>query len=402
MNNNINSYKGAKKPVSLILSLVLIISCLCFPAAASDTPSKETVAAELNLTAGAMLDAVRANVSNQTVSYNDFKNYALILKAGISDDTVTNSLIDYIKNHFYSDGTANLEGDFYPAAWYVYIITFLNETKEDASDFNGINFNKLLEDYYLDSSNDVNIYMEQYIAAAVEFNRDAFTNPDDILTKAKNTVLDSYKDDASGTGIDYWGISVDNNGQCLSVLAPYYASDDDIKNKADAALAWTETQFSENNAILSWGSESASSTALALKAFAEFGDMENASRAYGGLLTLKASDIEGAYTGYTGSSDLSFSTPDALMGLLAYYRALAGKSTLEVVKADEPETTAEAESAAQTETTASNDSSTAIGSNDNINSESPATGDFEPIALLFSVIMASGIIYAISLKAQRN
>lgn len=405
MNRHFIFTKKMTGAVSLVLSLVLAVSCFYAPVLGADETLKLQVKTELDATAEAMLNNVKSNIADSKITQNDFKNYSLILKAGKSDSAVTLSLLNFIKDNFNNDGTANITGTFSPEIWYGYIITFLNEIGENSSDFNGINFNKLLEDYYLEPSNDINIYMEQYITAAVTYNPSSFSKSDDMLKKANETVLSAYLSDASGTGIDYWGVSADNNGQCLIVLKPSYNDNADIKSKVDNALTWITTQLSPNNAVLSWGSESANSTALGLKAFAEFGDMDNAAKVYNGLLSLKAADTPGAYIGYDGNADLNFSTPDALLGLLAYYRALDGKSTLDVVKPAEPETPAE--TTTEPETSAVEESTTDIETTTvpvsaPIDGDTPATGDFSPIVTLLAILAVSGVSYTLILKRQTN
>lgn len=368
-----------KKILSMALSIMLLLSCFTITVMA-DTASAD-VKSELELTANAVLNSIKGNLASEsyTVSYEDIKNYALVLKAGVSDEAVTNSLLTFIKDTFNEDGTTNgLTGTFYPNTWYAYTILLLNELDYNSSDFNGVDFNSLLETSYNNEA--TNIYCEQYVAAAVNHNPDAFSNPNGILEKAKNAILDSYVSDANGVGIDYWGVSADNNGQCLIVLKPVYSTDESIKTKVDNALIWITEQLSAENAVIYYGNPNPNSTALALKAFAEFGDFTNGSKLFEGLKTFKSNTTPGVYT--YGGEDSLFTTYDALIGLLAYYRAIEGYNTFDVIEAEiiEPTTDITGETATTTE--------------DVNNTATPPTGDYTPIILLAGILAVSGLLYA--------
>lgn len=402
-----------KQFISKALSVMLIFSCLTVTAEAEEnTAGKQTkalVKAELDATAGAMCNYIKNKISDgqSAIDSTDIKNYTLILKSGYSDENVTRELLNYVKGLIddkdnpisatYTDfsGNAALSND------YPYIIAFLNEAGENSSDFNGYNFNSALEEAFLDEAVDVNPYLQQYIVSAVNFNRKAFINPDKIIKKAYKAVLDSYTTDENGnSGIDYWGVSVDNNGQCLCVLKSLYTTDNDVKEKLDAAISWTAAQFSDKGEIISWGSPNSSSTALAMKVFSEYNDLNNAKRAFNGMASFKSSSIEGVYESInyqTGEAeaDYLYTTPDALMGLLAYYRAIEGIGTLDVIVPDkntEPDTTKEP--ADQQETTSALETTAPLETTTADKAEAvPPTGDATPIFAAAAILLLSGTIY---------
>lgn len=400
-----------KRFISTALSAMLVFSCFTVPAPAEEntavTDTKAGVNAELSATAKSMCDYIKNKISGDesVPDHNDFKNYTLVLKSGYSDETVTKKLTDFVKtmiNDTANPISATYEDEYSGNAltlsgYFPYIIAFLNEAGENSSDFNGYNFNRVLEEAYLNENVIVNPWLEQYIVSAVEFNREAFLEPDKIISKAQKSILDSYTSDEYGTGINYWGVSADNNGQCLSVLKSLYKNDNDVKEKIDAALSWTATQFSDNGEIIYYGSPNPSSTALALKAFSEFGDFENAAKAFNGMASFKSSTISGVYEGYNYSTneveaDYLYATPDALMGLLAYSRSLEGHDTLEVIVPEnepvsepstepstEPDTKAEEESTTLNEETSTSAPATVSASDKD--KELPPTGDTAPIAV---------------------
>lgn len=402
-----------KSFISKALSVMLIFSCLTVTATAkentADAHTKALVKAELDATAGAMCDYIKNKISDDrsAIDCNDLKNYTLILKSGYSDENVTDELLNYVKNLIndkdnpISATYVDFSGNVALSNNYPYIIAFLNEAGENSSDFNGYNFNSALEEAILDETVDVNLYLLQYIVSAVNFNKEAFSEPGKIIEKAYKAVSDSYTTDENGnSGIDYWGVSVDNNGQCLSVIKSLYDTDRDAKEKIDAAIAWTATQFSDKGEIISWGSPNPSSTALAMKVFSEYSDLDNAKKAFNGMASFKSSSIEGVYEAYnystgTVEADYLYTTPDALIGLLAYYRAIEGIDTLDVVVPDkntEPETTETptAEQATEQEiTTTVSETTTAAYKSEAV----PPTGDISPVFAVAAILLLSGTIY---------
>lgn len=376
-----------KKLISMALTIMLLLSCFCTPVLA-DTPKSNEVKAELDATALYILGSIKSNIDSNSITYNDYKHYALTLKAGISDNDVTNSLVDFLKDNFHNDGSTSITGTFYPATWYTYIITFLNEIDMNPSDFNDINFIKLLEDYYLNTDNSIECYIEQYIFAILIQNEDDFSNPSDVKAKIEDSILKLYVDRGDdGVGINHWGIYTDNNGQCLITLKSLYSTDQVTKDKVDAAITWTANQLTSDGTVFAFGSASVSGTALALKALAEYNDVENAAKAYEGLKTLKSSTTSGAYPDYAGKDDPNFSSPDALIGLLSYYRSIEGYDTLEVITKEAETTTTPSDNSADINNNKESEESTPDLE------QAPATGDFSPIILISITLIVSGIAY---------
>lgn len=378
-----------KKLISMVLSLVLSFCVLYVPVMAEDTTSKDAVKAELSDTANALLKYTKSNIetlNTDTYAYNYYKFYTLIHKAGVSDEAVENSLLNFVKANFDADGaTGSIIDASSLDVWYTYITSMLIELGLDATDYNGINFISLLENYYLNSANSFSPYLEQYIYALT----DKFSDKAAITAKLQTTANSYYKSDNGISGMVLWGdinwLSADDNGQCLIILKSLNEADTDVATKISNALAWTKSQLGSDNTV----NQNASSTALALKAFAEFNDMDNAASAYAGLISLQAADTNGAYPGYTGAVDYNFSTSDALTGLLAYYRVLCGKTTLEVINPSPsvPETTTP-----DNTTTAAQETTTPD------NNTSPKTGDIMPVLMLMSVLAISACVYTVFSK----
>lgn len=176
------------------------------------------------------------------------------------------------------------------------------------------------------------------------------------------------------TGWDNWGISVDNNGNVIAALAPFYHTDETIKSQIDAALVWVETMKSDDGyaSDLKYGtSANANSTGVMLRAFAAMGDSEKALETYSLLQQFRSPEIEGAYT-YYGSENLA-ATKDALVGLNSY-AALLEKQEDETETTEPEETTQQAtEPVSKEETTAFVTETTTVPSNSG--KATPPTGD---------------------------
>ena len=118
------------------------------------------------------------------------------------------------------------------------------------------------------------------------------------------------------------------------------------------------------------------------------------------MASFKSSSIEGVYEAYnystgTVEADYLYTTPDALIGLLAYYRAIEGIDTLDVVVPDkntEPKTTETptAEQATEQEiTTTVSETTTAAYKSEAV----PPTGDISPVFAVAAILLLSGTIY---------
>lgn len=137
-----------------------------------------------------------------------------------------------------------------------------------------------------------------------------------------------------------------------------------------------------------------------MKVFSEYNDLNNAKRAFNGMASFKSSSIEGVYESInyqTGEAeaDYLYTTPDALMGLLAYYRAIEGIGTLDVIVPDkntEPDTTKEP--ADQQETTSALETTAPLETTTADKAEAvPPTGDATPIFAAAAILLLSGTIY---------
>lgn len=133
-----------------------------------------------------------------------------------------------------------------------------------------------------------------------------------------------------GKGIYYYGFSADNDAVFLSFLngqAGLETENEVIKAALDSYVTADGTVKYDTT----YGANP-DSTGTALAAYATIGDMTTAAKVYAGLLTYVNKD-NGAIQ-YYGEDNL-YATKDALMGLVAYYRALTGQGSIYNLKASD-------------------------------------------------------------------
>ncbi len=317
-----------KNAVTMILIMVLLFTAGVSPvletkAEEADAALKKEVEAELSETAAYMMGQVKENVitNGNPISYMDYQDVMFCLKAGVVDKEAISFLNDALSSHA-SDVTDFLnpyktEG----MQTYIHAVTilYLQEIGEDEHSYAGVDFTARLMDSY-EKETISNPYVYPYLNAAA--------SDSEVRKKVAEDVFAYYVSDATGTGIDYWGVSADNNGQVLTALTDEYKNDEAVRGKINAALDWNAAQRDADGAIVSWGAPNPNATALALRAAAEFGRMEEAKGYYEALKQFASKDTPGAYT-YMGEDSI-FSSRDALTGLLAYRNALEGKTLLAV------------------------------------------------------------------------
>lgn len=287
---------------------------------------RETVSKETAQTAEYMLSTMAENmtVEGYELSYNDFLDATNARKAGKCNPAVDAKLNAYLaKNLAVRDGKFLNPYESSGVATYALaaVAGYVKATGGCLTNYNGINLMEEIKMSFL-FEEEKNPYVYQYLAALAE---DAGEDWDEVLDVVKKDVLARYVSDEQGTGINYWGVSVDNNGGVLMSLASLYGTDADVTEKIDAAMAWNKMQADESGAIVSWGAPNSSSTAMALKAAATLASNEKyeaeAKSYYEALAQFKSATTPGAYT--YGGEDSIFSTRDALTALLAYEASLS-------------------------------------------------------------------------------
>lgn len=414
-----------RKPIiSMALSSMLLFSSAFSGATVAfaentDLQADSQVQAELNkelaATAGYVMNTLYNRISAEdytTMSYNDYVQAMLALKGGAENEQVVQILSDYLKADdnaiFYGNASAT------QALGMATAILFLNETGQNPADFDGQDLVTIMYETYM-TEIEPNPYTFQYVNAAA---RQCIQDKEKLSTlmgKVEQDAMSYYVANESGTGIDYWGVSVDNNAVVLSALKQIADENQEIVERIDAALEWSALQCDESGAIVSWGAPNPDSTGQGLRMFAEYGDLKQAQILYGGTVQFKSQDTEGAYT--YGGQDNAFATVDILWGLLAYDRALDGYwvfDTTEAIEEAEKEQeednttenitqggTSEKETAVedttvQEETTSKEPAQENAGEETTIKSEVVDTGDSAPVVVLAVMLLFSTVVVAFS------
>ncbi len=307
----------------------------------SDTVGQ--IEADLQDSANYMMTYLEQSIStaDYQISYTDYQDAMFAMKAGAQNHKVTGELNAYLKQKLaaYDETFLNPYGSTGVQSFALaVIILYLEEQGVDVTDYEGINLIERFETIFL-AETEPNPYVYQYISA-IETNMGKLS--DAVVNKVKDSVLAYYVDNENGIGIDYWGVSADNNGQVLTALVNAYATDSAVKTKVDGALAWNAAQKDASGAIVSWGAPNASATAMAMRAAAQFGQLEDAAGYYQAMEQFKSATTMGAYTYY--GEDNIYSSRDALIGLLAYRNKLQSKDLFAVTKkAVEPQPTQDIE-----------------------------------------------------------
>ncbi len=318
-----------KKFISTALIIMLLFSCPSFNTLAASSNDSD-IKSELTSTANYCLSLLKEklNDSESTINYDDYSKYTSILEAGVSDESVTTTLLNYIKDNVDNDGKTEISNNgfdtYHNTYTYAILTLFLDELKEDSTNFNNINFVKLMEDSFSkDKIEDVSVYAFLPISKVISKHTDDLTNVSAIKDKLVEGAFLLYVSDESETGIDFFGVSVDNNSIVLSSLVNYYKDDKNIQTKVDNAISWTiEQMLSDGTFNYNLNSEynavNADSTGLGLKLLSIYEHTEKANLAYKGLLSFKSDTEKGAYT-YNGEAS-DFASFDALYGLIEYYK----------------------------------------------------------------------------------
>lgn len=317
-----------KRVFAMIFTMVLMVTAAVVPAwetkaEEADAALKSEVELALSKTASYMMGQVKENLitNGSPVSYMDYQDVMFCLKAGVVDVDVILFLNEALTAQAANETNFLNPYETENMQTYIYAVTtlYLQEIGEDAHNYAGVDFAARLQESY-EKETISNPYVYPYLNAAAD--------SDEVRNKVTQDVFTYYVDDATGTGIDYWGVSADNNGQVLTALVNEYKNDEAVQKKIDAALDWNAAQCDESGAVVSWGAPNPNSTALALRAAAEFGRMKEAKGYYEALKQFASTNTPGAYT-YMGEDSI-FSSRDALTGLLAYRNALEGKTLFAV------------------------------------------------------------------------
>lgn len=299
-----------KKVSATILSATVIASTLAVSAFAAQ---QNEVDKELFDTSKYLLEQ-----NNSADYFNDYALGAVI--SGAADesfkDSYKKSIEDALKEN---DGklmyTDQYSGDTAESLMYESsAVIALHKMGFDVSDIGGYDLTKAIESF------DLTLIDNPYhLCEALKASKLIGAGEENI-SRLIDALMTYYTDNGETGGMDYWGISTDNNGAFIEALAPFSDSDEKIKSAIEKSVKFIEKMkrpdgYDSSEAYASENGN-ADSTALALRAFIAVNDGEKAQEAYNYLLGFKSQEKDGAYL-YAGDESV-YAAKDAQYALLAY------------------------------------------------------------------------------------
>ena len=217
----------------------------------------------------------------------------------------------------------------------------LNKMGYDTADIGGYDLAEVISNYDLSLISNPYHLCEALKAARI------INAGEETEQKLLEALMAYYTDDESDSslgGMDYWGLSTDNNGVFVEAAAPYADTNEQVKSAVEKSINFIKYMKREDgyDSSVAYAGDygNPDSTALALRAFAAYGDDEAASEAYELLLGFKSENVSGSYL-YFGEENL-YAAKDAQSALLAYYEYLPETDVpTDGTDATEPDTTDE-------------------------------------------------------------
>ncbi len=325
-----------KKAAATALATAVAVSASAISAFAAQ---EEEVKNELYKTSEYLL--------TQNPEANYLNDYALgAIVSGAADESFKESYRQSVEDALKENGGKLTYTDFYTGETAESLMfeacaaIVLNKMGVDTSDIGGYDLAKVIANY------DLSLISNPYhLCEALKAARLTEAN-DEVTARLKDAIMSYYTDNGETGGMDYWGISTDNNGVFIEALAPYMDSDDAVKTAVEKSMKYIDNMKRADgyDSSETYASEygNADSTALALRAFVAVNDAEKAEEAYNYLMGFKSSETDGAYL-YAGA-DSAYAAKDAQTALLAYYDYLSAN--------DKEETSSDDLTESETDTTA--------------------------------------------------
>lgn len=332
-----NKKQTLKKTIAcLSASSIAVLSCV-IPTFAAD---KDDVSKELYNTSAYLIE------QNSSADYtNDYVLGAVV--SGAVDDSFCESYKESVADALSANDGKLMYTDYYTGdeiESLMYESTaaiVLNKMGYDTADIGGYDFAEIISNYDLSLISNPYHLCEALKAARI------INAGEELEQKLLDALMSYYTEDESDPtlgGMDYWGISTDNNGVFVEAIAPYADTNQDVKTAVEKSINFIKYMKRADgyDSSVAYASEygNPDSTALALRAFVACGDDESANGAYDLLLGFKSENVSGAYL-YFGAENL-YATKDAQFALLAYYRYVSAKDVPDdVTDATEQNTTDE-------------------------------------------------------------
>lgn len=322
--------KQMNKPTAIFLTVILTLSIMItdFPCIYAEESQELT---DVNREACATAEYLLNALNTADISPYNYKEVILILRSGIDSGDLLHRYCNLMESNI-TDGRLMIEGSENITMYAAYLIV-LALHGDNALNVNGNNiaeaFDRLLASYT--SAEELNTAVENpyyydFIVPAVFAYEDYMEHSDSVKKLLRDAIMLNYKRTEAGCGIDYWGISGDNNAAVLPALN-YFSNSIEIADAIADAVTFNNSLIMEDggsrfdNGEYSTASN-ANSTGAALYLYSVLKN-ENNKNSYHALLNFKSALTPGAYTYY--GEDNMYATVDALKGMIAYQMMLDNK-----------------------------------------------------------------------------
>lgn len=308
-----------KRIIAIILAASVAAVSSAVTAGAAD---KEDVSKELNSTSAYLME------QNSSADYtNDYVLGAVV--SGAVDTSFCESYKENVADALVKNSGKLMYTDYYTEEETESLIyesvaaIVLNKMGYDTADIGGYDFAEIISNYDLSLISNPYHLCEALKAARI------INAGEETEKKFLDALMSYYKEDEENSslgGMDYWGISTDNNGAFVEAIFPYADTDEQVKTAVEKSVNYIKSMKRADgyDSSVAYASEygNPDSTAYALRAFAACGDNESSSEAYEFLMKFKSENVAGAYL-YFGEENL-YAAKDAQVALLAYYEYVSG------------------------------------------------------------------------------
>lgn len=283
--------------LTAVIGILVVSISLMAITCSSNEITKDTVKSEL-------IDTANYLYSVNPSGTLDNKNINSFILSGINTKTMSYDLVINIKKELDENNGKLVYTDTYDnntvkesASREAKAIKILGNLGFNPSNFYDYNLVETLENY---SGWDAVLSGDAYGAADSLEALTKYSKNEEVINNLINAILGIYKDAETGGGFDYWGIGVDTNGYFIKALAPYYSTNNDVKNAVDKSLEFIKSMKCSDgyDSSVEYGlsAGNADSTAMALIAYSSMKMENEAKEAYKLLQGFKSDDVKGAYT----------------------------------------------------------------------------------------------------------
>ena len=246
-----------------------------------------------------------------------------LARFGLVTDTLKNGYVKSVKETLDTIGSSKLSST--RSTTNAGVVAALTALGADASDFYGYDLTEPLGDIEYVTKQGINGAV--YALIALDCGKYQLKNSPEIRQKLISAILAAQQTD-NGWTIDPESTSdADVTAMAVTALAPYYTSDQTVKDAVDKALVFLSDNQNDDGQFASYGSYDSESCAQVLIALTSLGIdpyedprfIKNGHNAYDGLMRFYHADNNG-FAHLTNGDSNAISTYQAYLAVCALYR----------------------------------------------------------------------------------